>query len=483
MEAAVFFAVVLFAMGGVTAYMGDRLGSYIGKKRHSSFGLRPRHTAMLWTVMSGGGIAVGTLLALLVLDKEFKTALLRGPQLITDNRMLEHQNQALTRRSLLNERQAEADGQRAAQMQQTAEQAQKTLATVSAELGQSRDTLARSRTALQQRQADLALAQRQFAAASMGLGHTRKELTGAEERVRAARRSVQMAQHQYQIASSQVVQANKSVLDLVIKQDRLHAENGLLIRQNAAQQSQVQASQGHPLIYRREEELDRTVIAANQPLDVLRRKLAGFLDGLELTARKRGAGGQDNAPAVIIPALGEGVGTTSAAREAALDALSQNIAAQSGAMPSIVVVADARYNTFRGEAVKLDLRPYANIMVFPRGTTIATDTLDGSQSEDVILKQLQAFLLDRVRAVALNRGIIPIHDPQSGEPLVGQPIDSPYWLAKVKQIQQVGAHAHITASAKEDTYSADRLDLLHLELNVTPGDVPPSSATSAAVPE
>ena len=64
MGAVVFFAFIFFVMGGWTAYMGDRMGSYIGKKRHSTFGLRPRHTAMLWTVMSGGVIAVGTLLLL-----------------------------------------------------------------------------------------------------------------------------------------------------------------------------------------------------------------------------------------------------------------------------------------------------------------------------------------------------------------------------------------------------------------------------------
>jgi len=72
--AIVFFAFILFVMGGVTAYMGDRLGSYIGKKRHSTFGLRPRHTAMLWTVVSGGVIAVGTLLLFVALNNTFKTA-------------------------------------------------------------------------------------------------------------------------------------------------------------------------------------------------------------------------------------------------------------------------------------------------------------------------------------------------------------------------------------------------------------------------
>ena len=481
MEAAVFFAVVLFAMGGFTAYMGDRLGSYIGKRRHSSFGLRPRHTAMLWTVMSGGGIAVGTLLVLLLLDSEFKMALLRGPQLITDNRRLEGQNKSLTRRSLRNEQQAQADSLRAAQAQQSADQAQKTLTAVSAALSQSRDMLTRSRTTLQQRQAALAAAQQQFAAASVGLGHTRKELAGAEARVRTARQGVLAAQRQYQVASSQVVQANMSVLDLGIQQDHLHAENAALIRRNTAEHALVQESQGHPLIFRREEELGRTVVAANQPLEPLRRELAVFLDGVELTARQRGAGGLDNAPAIMIPALGEGAGNSSAAREAALDALTQNIAAQGGFLPSIVVVADARYNTFRGEAVKLDLRPYPNVMVFPRGTVIATDTLDGGQTEDIVLKRLQAFLRERVRAVALSRGIIPTHDPQSGEPLVGQPIDSPAWLALVKQIQQAGPRARVTAAAAEDTYSAD---LLRLDLRVTSAEATsPTPAASATVQE
>ncbi len=103
--------------------------------------------------------------------------------------------------------------------------------------------------------------------------------------------------------------------------------------------------------------------------------------------------------------------------------------------------------------------------------------MDGGQSEDVILKRLQEFLTQQVRAAALDRGIIPVHDPQSGEPLVGQPIDSEHWLALVKKIQQAGPRARVTASAAEDTYSAD---LLRLDLQVVPADAAPPSAASAA---
>ena len=470
MEAIVFFAFILFVMGGVTAYMGDRLGSYIGKKRHSTFGLRPRHTAMLWTVVSGGGIAVGTLLLFVGLNDTFKTALIRGPQLLAANSELAHRNQALTRRNSAATRLAEADGQLARAAQAQASEAQKTLTAVVRQLGKTQSVLVQSRAVLAQRQAALAAAQGQLAAAQRGLGSTHAELASAQTQVRvaragvrAARAGVQDARRQAQAADNQVIQANKTVLALGIQQDNLQVATARLTRQNKAQESLLQASQGHALIFRREEELGRTVVAARQEPAALRRELSVFLDQVELTARQRGAGGLDNAPAIIIPALGESPDSNPAAREAALDALSQNIAAQGGFMPSIVVVAEARYNTFRGEAVKLDLRPYGNILVFPKGTVIARSTVDGSESEDAILKHLQAFLTDQVRTTALQRGMIPVHDPQSGVPLVGQPIGSAEWEGLVKQIQQAGPTAGITASAAQDTYSAD---LLHLDFRV-----------------
>ncbi len=477
MGAVVFFAFILFVMGGITAYMGDRMGSYIGKKRHSTFGLRPRHTAMLWTVVSGGVIAVGTLLLFVALNNTFSTALVRGPQLLKINSLLEMQNRALTRHNFLTEQKAQADNLRTEQAQAQTKQAQDALSKVSSTLRQAQSTLTQSQQALNQRQASLADAQKNLADAKIGLGTTHKELTQAEEHVRVARLGVKAAQAQYHNATEQVAQANKSVLALAIKQDTLNHENKTLTQQNRDQQNLLVASQGHTLIFRRDEELGRTVVSANQPMDALRRELAVFLDQVELTARQRGAGGLDNVPAVVIPVPGAETQTSAEAREAALDALTQNIAAQGGFLPSIVVVADARFNTFKGEAVKLDLRPYDNILVFSKGTVIATSVLDGSQSEDVILKRLEAFLKQQVRAAALKRGIIPVRDPQSGEPQVGQPIDTPTALALVKQIQEAGPSARVTASAAEDTYSAD---LLHLDLQVTPPPAPPATNTTSA---
>ena len=471
MGAIIFFAFILFVMGGVTAYMGDRLGSYIGKKRHSTFGLRPRHTAMLWTVVSGGVIAVGTLLLFVGLNDTFKTALIRGPQLLAANSDLADRNQTLLRRNAAEARQADADEKLAHDAQAKAADAQRALAAASGQLNETRVILARSRfvlvqsrRVLAQRQKALASAHLNLLAAQRGLGSTRLNLKAAQAQVRLARAGVRDAKRQAQIAGNEVVKASRDVLSLGIQQDTLRALNLRLISQNKAQENQLQASQGKALIFRREEELGRTIVSARQEPDALRRELSVFLDQVELTARQRGAGGPDAGPAIIIPALGESSTNTAAAREAALDALSENIAAEGGYLPSIVVVADARYNTFRDEPVKLDLRPYGNVLVFSKGAVIARGTVDGSQPEDVILKQLQLFLTEQVRPTALERGIIPVHDPQSGAPLVGQPIKTEDWVSLVKKIQQAGPDAKITASVAQDTYSGD---LLHLNFHVS----------------
>ncbi len=44
----------LLVAGGSIAFMGDRLGRYMGKRRMTIFGLRPRHTALLFTVILSG---------------------------------------------------------------------------------------------------------------------------------------------------------------------------------------------------------------------------------------------------------------------------------------------------------------------------------------------------------------------------------------------------------------------------------------------
>ena len=64
--------VVLVLTGGVIAFIGDRLGSKVGKKKLSLFGLRPRHTSILVTIITGILITFGILA---IASKDVRTAL------------------------------------------------------------------------------------------------------------------------------------------------------------------------------------------------------------------------------------------------------------------------------------------------------------------------------------------------------------------------------------------------------------------------
>lgn len=67
--------VIMAVVGGFIAYMADKMGSKIGKKKMSVFGLRPKHTSILLTVTSGTIIAVLTISVMAIASQSARTAL------------------------------------------------------------------------------------------------------------------------------------------------------------------------------------------------------------------------------------------------------------------------------------------------------------------------------------------------------------------------------------------------------------------------
>ena len=52
---------IIAIMGGAIAFIGDKLGTKIGKRRMSIFGLRPKHTSIIMTIVTGILISAFTL--------------------------------------------------------------------------------------------------------------------------------------------------------------------------------------------------------------------------------------------------------------------------------------------------------------------------------------------------------------------------------------------------------------------------------------
>ncbi len=81
--------ILLAIMGGAIAYIADKLGSKIGKKRLTVFSLRPHDTSVLLTVLSGVLISLCSVLILAVSSNSARTALFGMEKLQNEIRTLQ----------------------------------------------------------------------------------------------------------------------------------------------------------------------------------------------------------------------------------------------------------------------------------------------------------------------------------------------------------------------------------------------------------
>ena len=85
MEIGILIFCVLAVMGGLIAFLGDKIGSKVGKKRISLFGMRPKHTSILVTVLTGIMIAAMTIGVLSALSENVRTALFGSKRMLNWN--------------------------------------------------------------------------------------------------------------------------------------------------------------------------------------------------------------------------------------------------------------------------------------------------------------------------------------------------------------------------------------------------------------
>lgn len=95
MESGWLMLVVLAVMGGIIAYLGDKIGSKVGKRKIKLFGLRPKYTSVVVTIMTGISIAVVTLGVMSVLSENVRVALFGMNKLRQQQQVLEAQRDKL----------------------------------------------------------------------------------------------------------------------------------------------------------------------------------------------------------------------------------------------------------------------------------------------------------------------------------------------------------------------------------------------------
>src|SRR5580700_6857525 len=83
-----FALLLLVVLGGFISYYGDLQGRRWGKKRVSWFGMRPKHTAILITSLTGAFISLLSISALLVVSPTVRDVIYRGERALQENKSL-----------------------------------------------------------------------------------------------------------------------------------------------------------------------------------------------------------------------------------------------------------------------------------------------------------------------------------------------------------------------------------------------------------
>ena len=358
------YLLLLIPLSGFIAWIGDRIGHKSGKRRHSLFGLRPRHTAMLFTIGAGMCISLLSFGLIWLLSATFRVVVRDGAtlyetnqqlkgdnsRLLTGNTALQHETALLQAQADANRTQAEANrrlADRNAHLAQTANlrrdavlrQEQAAIATLHDAQGRletAKSDLARAQFALHGATSALATVRGELGAKTLRVQTAEKQVARAEKQIADAEVRVQVAQARAQAADADARRVEQQALVVLAEQKDRHdkamatlsadmdAQKALFKAQEAqtAEQklalaslnAQVEAGQTElnriktntralrerQITYQVGEEVGRVAIHPGQSIWRIEAAIQGFLTDSAKRAEARGASHTRDDRAVLI---------------------------------------------------------------------------------------------------------------------------------------------------------------------------------------
>ena len=393
--------VVLVITGGAIAFIGDIVGTKIGKKRLSIFGLRPRHTSMIITVLTGICITTLTFAVMAVTSENVRTALFGMEKL---NRTMESTKEAL---DLVTSdlKLAEADKIRAtAALGETRAEMEK--------LSQERQELSQTVESLQEESRRLEEANSSLTEANAELSEKNGELSGKNEELSAN---------------------NERLSEL---SDKLSTENQSLEERNSSLREGIISMREGDIAFRAGEVIASGVVSGNRSENEVEKDLAVLLQLANRNVSERL--GVNSEEVWIYPSDYE-VATAKIANSS----------------QDTIVRILAAGNLLRGEPVRTNLDLHPNSIIFHRDEFIVARlyNLRGKgqeEAENVVMDLLQA-----VNAVAIQKGILP--DPLRGT--VGA-MEGEQFYEAVEALSAAKGDVVLSAYARDNTDALGPLRLI-----------------------
>ena len=396
---------VLVVTGGAIAFIGDRLGSRIGKKRLSVFGLRPRHTSILITIITGVLITTLTFGVMAAVSENVRTALF-GMEKLTRS-MMETQSQLEIAKADLED----AERQRK-NMQQDLDATQGEVDRMheeQSELRSESDRLHAMNGSLLQENGALLAQNDNLSAYNQELSASNTELSGQ----------------------------NKLLGD---KNTKLTSDNAMLEKYNRALQHGIQTVREGDIVFQAGEVISSGVVRGSRPESEVADDIATLV---QLANRN------------VSIRLGKDSGEEIWIYQPEFDAAVSNI---SKSPQDMIVRIVAAGNLVRGEPVRTTLLLYKNSIIYKDQEFVISRVYEFHKNGEAAAEQVLMDFLQRVNQAAAARGMLP--DPLRGTVGVMQGAEF-YDLAK----ELSGMDGSVTVSAYSKG-STDALGPLRLDLRL-----------------
>jgi uncharacterized protein (DUF3084 family) len=503
------FVAVLILISGFIAYFGDVIGRRLGKKRLTVGSLRPRHTAYIITAITGmliSGMAVATLVSV---NSQFRKVFTEGERILAQNESLTKANDELLvlnnrlrdrskrLQSLVNSLQLEAQRARKEAEKAKAERdkqlrlvkhLQQEVASRTREVLERKKQLEKLERAVASLNTDIALARADLRVKTLELDKVQEQLRNARDQLIVANSKLADAENKLKSTQARLEDTRAKLAEtestlrqqeIVLKQQKEQIELGqaALVREGikrlqfekaseyfAAQAGELRSGD---LILRQGDEIVRGIISPRQSMFGIRADLMLLLDEAGERVEKIGASKGSNGRAVnlifrqmlnkkqVLVIDNESVNIPKAAETIAsspIDVLVQVVCAA---------------NTIRGEQVPVEIMLYLNKLVYRKGDIIAHTEMDGRVSEGRILLAMIKFLREDVSKAGLEKGIIPISNPDSRINIKVNPLTQIEGLMTVvDQIRSKRSRVSVDVYADKDIYAEGPLNMDNMRFSV-----------------
>mgnify|MGYP000848507549 FL=1 len=426
----VILIIVLTIAGGVIAYVGDRIGMKVGRKRLSIFGLRPKYTSMVITIITGVIIAGCTLLVLSLASENVRIALFEirelQDSLATANNDLEAKRAEV---DVLSARVREVADEYDA-LESKFEAANRELDRVSHERSRALQELAKVESKLRDSESRLRETETRYKQAGADLARASGELERARDEIASLESEKMSLERNVSSLSAAQASLEKSLEQMKLDMTAQTATSALIMAE--AEKSSWYGE----VVFRAKEVILGEVVDCSRPRTEVNNQVTEILLKVNAIASKRGArSSRDDDPFVLLFDEGNYLAAIKDLHEA------------EGKMIFRVL---SYKNSWYGDPLVVEVEVFPDAKIYSAGDVIVSRTINGAAGGAEVQKQLLALMED-VNAACIGKGMT-----SDEEGRIGTIMTISDFTSAIVEIVKSNANVKVEAVARRDIWRSHK---------------------------